>query len=192
MHFSQELHLTCYEGVVVISHELRVNQRIRVKEIRLIGPEGEQMGVVSTQDALQRAQEFGLDLVEVAQSSVPPVCRIMDYSKYKYDQEKKAKEARKHQRVMHSKEIKIKPRIEEHDYQVKLYHLKRFLARGDKAKLTMTFRGREMSHMDIGKKVMDRVISDLVGVGEIEKGPTREGRNIIINFMPHGGGQKAK
>lgn len=161
-----------------------------MKEVRLIGPDGEQMGVVPTQDALQRALEFGLDLVEVAQNATPPVCRIMDYSKYKYDQEKKAKEARKHQRVMHSKEIKIKPRIEEHDYQVKLYHLKRFLTRGDKAKLTMTFRGREMSHMDIGKKVIDRIVVDLAGVGEVEKGPTREGRNITVNFVPRSGGQK--
>ena len=173
-----------YKEVVIIPRELRVNQRIRIKEVRLIGPDGEQMGVVSTRDAFQKAQEVGLDLVEVAPSAVPPVCRIMDYSKYKYDQEKKAREARRHQRIMHLKEIKIKPNIEEHDYQVKLYHLRRFLTRGDKAKLTMTFRGREMSHMDIGKKVLDRIISDLVEVGEIEKGPVREGRNIIVNFIP--------
>jgi translation initiation factor IF-3 len=170
--------------VIDISRELRVNQRIRIKEVRLIGPEGEQMGVVPTQEAMQKAQELGLDLVEVAPSATPPVCRIMDYSKYKYEQEKKEKEARRHQHVMHLKEIKIKPNIEEHDYQVKLFHLKRFLARGDKAKLTMTFRGREISHMDIGKKVMDRVISDLAEVGEIENGPIREGRDIIINFIP--------
>ena len=170
--------------MVNIPYEARVNQRIRIKEVRLIGAGGEQLGVVSTPDALQKAQEIGLDLVEVASQAKPPVCRIMDYSKYKYDQEKKAKEARKHQRIIHLKEIKIKPNIEEHDYQVKLYHLRRFLTRGDKAKLTMTFRGREMSHMDIGRKVLDRVVSDLVEVGEMEKGPAREGRNIIINFIP--------
>ena len=142
------------------------------------------MGIVHTADALQKAQEVSLDLVEVAGAANPPVCRIMDYSKFKYDQEKKAKEARKHQRVMHLKEIKIKPRIEEHDYQVKLFHLKRFLSRGDKAQLTMVFRGREMSHMDIGKKVLDRAVSDLLEVGEVEMGPKKEGRNIIVNFAP--------
>jgi len=178
--------------VVFISRELRVNQRIRIKEVRLIGPDGEQMGVVATQDALQKAKESGLDLVEVAASANPPVCRIMDYSKYKYDQEKKSKESRKHQRVVHLKEIKIKPNIEEHDYQVKLHHLKRFLARGDRAKLTMSFRGREMSHMDIGKKILDRIISELVEVGEIEKGPTREGRSISVSFIPRPTGQKVK
>lgn len=170
--------------MIDISRELRVNQRIRIKEVRLIGPEGEQMGVVPTQEALQKAQENGLDLVEIAPNATPPVCRIMDYSKYKYDQEKKAKEARKHQHIMHLKEIKMKPNIEEHDYQVKLFHLKRFLTRGDKAKLTMTFRGREISHMDIGKKVLDRAIADLSNVGDIETGPTREGRDIVINFIP--------
>ncbi len=170
--------------MVDIPREPRANQRIRVKEVRLIGANGEQMGKVLTQDALQKARELDLDLVEVASQASPPVCRIMDYSKFKYDQEKKAKEARRHQRIMHLKEIKIKPNIEEHDYQVKLYHLKRFLARGDKAKLTMTFRGREMSHMDIGRKVLDRVVSDLTEVGELEKAPAREGRNIIVNFVP--------
>ncbi len=174
--------------MIVISRELRINQRIRIKEVRLIGPEGEQMGIVSTQDALQKAKESGFDLVEVAGQAKPPVCRIMDYSKYKYEQEKKAKEARKHQKIMHLKEIKIKPRIEEHDYQVKLYHLKRFLKRGDKAKLIMVFRGREMSHIEIGKKVVDRVISDLMEVGEIEKGPTRDGRNIMVYFTPRAAG----
>ena len=170
--------------MVIISRELRVNQRIRIKEVRLIGPDGEQMGTVLTSDALQKAKEVGLDLVEVASQTSPPVCRIMDYSKYKYDQEKKEKESRKHQKIVHLKEIKIKPNIEEHDYQVKLHHLKRFLTRGDKAKLTMTFRGREMSHMDIGRKVLDRMVSDLNEAGEIEKGPTRDGRNIIVYFIP--------
>ena len=170
--------------MVFISKDLRINQRIRVKEVRLIGPEGEQMGIVNTQDALLKAEESGLDLVEVSGQSAPPVCRIMDYSKYKYEQEKKEKESRKHQKIVHLKEIKMKPNIEEHDYQVKLYHMKRFLTRGDKAKLTMIFRGREMSHMDIGKKIMSRIVSDLSEVGEVEKGPMMEGRSIIIYFMP--------
>ncbi|MDP2921341.1 MAG: translation initiation factor IF-3 [Candidatus Omnitrophota bacterium] len=170
--------------MICISKDLRINQRIRVKEVRLIGAESEQMGIVNTQDALQKAEELGLDLVEVAGQSSPPVCRIMDYSKYKYEQEKKEKEARKHQKVVHLKEIKMKPNIEEHDYQVKIHHMRRFLERGDKAKLTMMFRGREMSHLDIGKKVVDRVIADLGEVGEIEKGPMMEGRSIFIYFMP--------
>jgi len=170
--------------VIVISRELRINQRIRVKEVRLIGPDGEQMGVVPTSEALAKAQEIGLDLVEVAPTATPPVCRIMNYSKYKYEQEKKEKEARKHQHIMHLKEIKMKPNIEEHDYQVKLFHIKRFLSRGDKVKLTMTFRGREISHIDIGKKVIDRVISDTVDLGEIENGPVQEGKDIIVNFIP--------
>jgi len=161
-----------------------MNQRIRVQEVRLVGPGGEQMGVVPTQDALQKAQELDFDLVEVAGQATPPVCRIMDYSKYKYDQDKKAKEARKHQKIVHLKEIKIKPHIEEHDYQVKLYHLKRFLSRGDRARVTMVFRGREMSHMEIGKKILNRVVSDLVEVGEVESGPKREGRSIMVNFVP--------
>jgi len=169
--------------VIRISKDLRINQRIRVKEVRLIGPESEQMGIVNTQDALQKAEEYGLDLVEVSGQSSPPVCRIMDYSRYKYEQEKKEKEARKHQKTAHLKEIKMKPNIEEHDYQTKLHHIKRFLERGDKAKLTMTFRGREMSHMDIGKKIMTRVVADLNEVGEVEKGPMMEGRNIMIHFM---------
>lgn len=170
--------------MICISKELKINQRIRVKEVRLIGPDGEQMGIVNTQDALKKAEDAGLDLVEVAGQTAPPVCRIMDYSKYKYEQEKKEKEARKNQKVVHLKEIKIKPNIEEHDYQVKLYHLKRFLTRGDKAKLTLTFRGREMSHMDIGRKLLDRMIADLTDVGELEKAPVLEGRNIIVNFLP--------
>lgn len=142
------------------------------------------MGIVPTVEALQKAQEVGLDLVEVASQASPPVCRIMDFSKYKYDQEKKAKEARKHQKVVHLKEIKLKPNIEEHDYQVKLHHLKKFLTRGDKTKVTMIFRGREMSHIDIGKKVLDRIVSDLADTGELEKSPTREGRSITLNFIP--------
>jgi len=170
--------------VIVISREIRVNNRIRIKEVRLIGPDGEQMGIVATQEALQKAQEVGLDLVEVADQARPPVCRIMDYSKYKYDQEKKSRESRKHQKVVHTKEIKIKPNIEEHDYQVKIHHLKKFLTRGDKAQVTMVFRGREMSHMDLGKKILDRVVLDLLEVGEVESSPKREGRSIMVHFLP--------
>jgi translation initiation factor IF-3 len=147
-----------------------------VREVRLIGEESEQLGVVPIQDALKRAEDAGLDLVEVASSSVPPVCRIMDYPRYKYEQEKKEKEARKKQRVIHIKEIRIGPKIGEHDYQFKLRFLEDFLKRGDKVKITMKFRGREMAHMDLGRKILDRLASDISSLGEIEESPKLEGR----------------
>ncbi len=160
---------------------------IRSKEVRLIGPNGEQIGVVPVQEAQRKAYEEGLDLVEVAPQVMPPVCRIMDYNKYKYEQEKRAKEAKKHQKIIHIKEIKFKPNIEEHDYQVKLHHLKRFFTKGDRAKVTMIFRGREITHMELGRRVIDRLISDLAEIGEVEKGPILEGKNLIVFFTPKKG-----
>jgi translation initiation factor IF-3 len=138
--------------------------------------------VITTQEALRRAEEAGLDLVEVAPTATPPVCRIMDYPKYKYEQEKKEKEAHKKQKVVHIKEVRFGPKIGEHDYQFKLKNLEDFLKRGDKVKITMMFRGREMSHVDIGRKVLDRLASDISAVGEIEEAPKMEGRfiNMII------------
>lgn len=130
------------------------------------------------------AREKLLDLVEVAPTTTPPVCRIMDYSKYKYEQERKERRARRHQRTGHLKEIRINPKIEEHDYQVKLHHLQRFLKRKDKAKVTVIFRGREMAHQEFGRRIMDRLIKDLSDVGEVEKGPMREGRFLITIFAP--------
>lgn len=123
-----------------------------------------------------------MDLVEIAPTAVPPVCRIMDYSKYKYEQEKREKEARKKQKVVHIKEIRLGPKIEEHDYQFKLKNLQEFLKRGDKVKVTMMFRGREMAHVDLGRKILDRLSSDISSVGEIEESPRLEGRfiNMII------------
>ena len=134
------------------------------------------------QEGLQKAQESALDLVEVAPQVKPPVCRIMDYSKYKYDQEKKEKLAKKHQKKSKLKEIKLRPKIEEHDYQVKLKQLEKFLGRGDKVKITLAFRGREMAHQELGKKVVDRVIKDMAPFGVVEKGPISEGRfiNLIV------------
>ena len=129
---------------------------------------------------MKRAEEAGLDLVEVAPTAVPPVCRIMDYSKYKYEQEKREKEAKKKQRVIHIKEIRMSPKIGEHDYQFKLKNLEDFLKRGDKVKVTMMFKGREMTHMDIGRKVLDRLSSDISSVGEIEETPRLEGRIISM------------
>ena len=157
---------------------MRINSRIRAREVRAIGEAGEQLGVLTTQEALKRAEEAGLDLVEVAPTAVPPVCRIIDYSKYKYEQEKREKEARKKQRVIHIKEVRMGPKIGEHDYQFKLRNLEDFLKRGDKVKVTMMFRGREMAHVNLGRKIFDRLASDISAVGEIEEQPRLEGRII--------------
>jgi translation initiation factor IF-3 len=159
---------------------LRVNGRIRAKEVRVVGEAGEQLGVMTVQDALKRAEEAGFDLVEVAPTAVPPVCRIIDYSRYKYEQEKREKEARKKQKVVHIKELRLGPKIGEHDYQFKLRHLEDFLKRGDKVKVAMMFRGREMTHTDIGRKILDRLASDISAIGEIEEAPRLEGRVISM------------
>ena len=148
----------------------------------MIADNGDQLGVLGIQDALKKAEEAGLDLVEIAPTAVPPVCRIMDHSKYKYEQEKKEKEAKKKQKVVHIKEIRMGPKIGEHDYQFKLRHLTDFLKKGDKVKVTMIFRGREMAHIDLGRKILDRLASDISALGEIEEQPRLEGRfiNMII------------
>ena len=138
------------------------------------------MGVLTVPDALKRAEEAGLDLVEVAPTAVPPVCRIMDYSKYKYEQEKSEKEARKKQKVVHIKEVRLSPKIGEHDYQFKFKNLTDFLKRGDKVKVTMMFKGRQMAHMDLGRKILDRLSSDISAIGEIEERPKLEGRIIMM------------
>lgn len=135
---------------------------------------------MTTQEALKLAEEAGLDLVEVAPTATPPVCRIMDYAKYKYEQEKREKEARKKQRVIHIKEVRLSPKIGEHDYQFKLKNLEEFLKRGDKVKVTMMFKGREMAHMDLGRKILDRLSSDISSIGEIEESPRLEGRIITM------------
>jgi translation initiation factor IF-3 len=138
--------------------------------------------VLPTPEALKKAEDAGLDLVEIAPSATPPVCRIMDYSKYKYEQEKKEKEAHKKQKIVHIKEIRFGPKIGEHDYQFKLKNAEDFLKRGDKVKITMMFRGREMAHVDLGRKVLDRLAGDISAVGEIEEAPRMEGRfyNMVI------------
>jgi translation initiation factor IF-3 len=146
--------------------------------VRVIGDSGEQLGVMTVQEALKRAEEAGFDLVEVAPTAAPPVCRIIDYSRYKYEQEKREKEARKKQKVVHIKELRLGPKIGEHDYQFKLRYLEDFLKRGDKVKVTMMFRGREMAHIDLGRKILDRLASDISAIGEIEEAPRLEGRII--------------
>lgn len=157
---------------------------IRVPQIRVIGAEGEQLGVMRPEEGLRRAREAGFDLVEVASSASPPVCRIMDYSKYKYDQEKKEREARKRQHVIRVKEIRIKPRIEEHDYRTKLDHARKFLAEGNKVKWTLMFRGREIAHVELGRQLLDKIIQDTVDISEVEMVPKKEGRFIFMVLTP--------
>ncbi|MFH1594706.1 MAG: translation initiation factor IF-3 [Candidatus Omnitrophota bacterium] len=163
---------------------MRVNARIRVQSVRLVGEDGKQSGVVDTRDALKMAEDVGLDLVEVAPNVTPPVCRIMDYSKFKYEQEKREREAKKKQHVTHLKELKIGPKIEEHDYRVKLHHLEKFLKRGDKVKISMRFRGRQMAHVDLGRSILDKLIKDAALFGEAERAPVLDGRMMTMVFTP--------
>jgi len=158
----------------------RVNNQIRVPQVRVIGPEGEQLGILPTAEAIARSAALEMDLVEVASTAEPPVCRIMDYGKFKYQQQKRAQEAKKKQTVIQIKEIKIRPKIDEHDYQFKLEHVKRFLREGDKAKVSVLFRGREIVHRDLGQKLLDRFIEDTKEFGDIESAPKMEGRMLIM------------
>lgn len=157
-----------------------MNEQIRAEEIRLIDAEGEMIGVVSVKEGLDRAEEAGLDLVEVSPNATPPVCKILDYGKYKYEQQKKANEARKKQKTVDVKEVKLRPGIEEHDYQVKFRNAKRFLEHGDKVKVTMRFRGREMAHQEIGMEVLNRMKEDLAEVSKVDLEPKMEGRQVIM------------
>jgi translation initiation factor IF-3 len=150
----------------------------------LIDAEGGQVGIVSLDEARERATVAGLDLVEVAPDARPPVCRLMDYGKFKYEEARKAREARKKQHTMQVKEVKYRPGIEEHDYDFKTRHVRRFLEDGDKVKVTMMFRGRQMSHPEIGLEVLERVLGDVEDVGKIESQPVREGRTMIMVLAP--------
>jgi len=163
---------------------LRVNERIRISQIRVIGPDGAQLGVMSPTDALKIAREQGLDLVEVAPQVNPPVCRILDFNKFKYEEARREREGRKKRHVSRLKEVKFKPRIAEHDYQVKLGMLKRFLLRGDKAKVTMVYRGRELAHTELGRRILDRLVGDLQSIGKVERNPLLEGRFMTMVFGP--------
>ncbi len=153
---------------------------IKLKEVRVINSDGEQLGVLDTRDAIKRAEEQGLDLVEVAPTAKPPVCRIMDFGKYKYEMAKKAAESRKHQTVIVVKEIKLRPRTDEHDVNFKLNNIKRFLEEGNKVKVTVMFRGREMAHIDHGRKVLERIVSELQNDAVVESSPRLEGRNMTL------------
>jgi translation initiation factor IF-3 len=158
----------------------RVNEQIRAPEIRVIDEKGEMQGVMSVAQALKLAEEAGLDLVEVSPGAAPPVCKILDYGKYKYEQQKKAAEARKNQKIIDVKEIKIRPNIEKHDYEVKMRNARRFLGDGDKVKVTMRFRGREMSHHDIGRDLLNRMVEELKDIAKLEMSPRMEGRQMMM------------
>ena len=162
----------------------RVNQKIRALKVRLVDEEGNQLGVVGISDAIEKAMDRGLDLVEVAPNNDPPVCRIMDYSKYKYEQEKKKKLAKKKQHVTHMKEVRFKIRIEEHDYQVKLKRIKEFLEDKDKVRVSLRFRGREMAHQELGKELLDRIAADVAALGEMESRPKMMGKTLSMTINP--------
>jgi translation initiation factor IF-3 len=161
-----------------------LNDRIRSPQVRLIGPDGDQIGLIPTQEALRRARELDLDLVEVAPQAQPPVCRIMDYGKFKYEEARKARKAKKKQHTVQVKEVKFRPGIEEHDFEFKLRHARRFLDEGNKVKATMMYRGRQITHAEIGREVLLRVAQELEEVGKIEAHPNLEGRNMTMILAP--------
>ncbi len=163
---------------------MRVNDEIDAPQVRLIGPEGQQVGIVPLRQALAVAEEAGLDLVEIAPTANPPVCKVMDYGKYKYQEQKKAQEARAKQKQIQVKEIKIRPGTDENDYQIKLRNLRRFLADGDKAKVTLRFRGREMAHQELGMRQLERIQQDLADIGMVEQMPKLEGRQMVMVIAP--------
>ncbi len=161
-----------------------MNDEIDVPQVRVIDAKGENHGVISLEDALEIADEAGLDLVEVSPQVSPPVCKVLDYGKYKYEQQKKANEARKKQKTIDVKEIKMRPSIDEHDYQVKMKNVRKFLNHGDKVKMTIRFRGREMAHQDLGLRVLTRVREELEEIIKIEQMPKTEGRLMVMMITP--------
>ncbi|MCS6922566.1 MAG: translation initiation factor IF-3 [Elioraea sp.] len=162
----------------------RVNEEIRIPQVRLIGPDGEMIGIVPTREALWRARDLGLDLVEISPNADPPVCKILDFGKYKYEQQKKKSEARKKQKIVEVKEIKIRPNIDDHDYDVKMRQAKGFIQEGDKVKVTLRFRGRELAHIDLGMKVLERVKNELDPIAKVEQMPRMENKQMIMVLTP--------
>jgi translation initiation factor IF-3 len=162
----------------------RINEEIRAREVQLIDNTGDNKGAVDIQIALSMAEAVGLDLVEIAPNSNPPVCKILDYGKYKYQAQKKAAEARKKQKVVEVKEIKLRPMIDDHDYDVKMRSMRRFFEEGDKVKITLRFRGREMAHQELGFKLLDRVKADVGPLAKVESEPRFEGRQMIMVLAP--------
>lgn len=176
--------LFIFGGEFLISKDWRVNEEIRVKEVRLVSADGEQLGIVPIREALELSQEKELDLVEVAPSAKPPVCRLMDYGKFKFEQSKREKEARKKQKIISVKEVKMRPNIDEHDFQVKAKNARKFLNSGDKVKLTIMFRGRQITHPELGEKLSLKLAEQLSDISTVEKQPKIEGRNMTTIFVP--------
>jgi len=172
------------EETVIAAQQERRNEEITAPEVRLIAPDGEQVGVISRDEALERAQDAGLDLVEVAPQAKPPVCKIMDYGKHLFEKSKAQQLARKKQKQIQVKEVKFRPGTEEGDYQTKLRNLKRFLEEGDKVKITLRFRGREMRHQELGRRLLDRVNTDLEELASVEQMPKLEGRQMVMVMAP--------
>ena len=166
------------------SQQFRINEKIRVPQIRVVDDEAGQLGIMTPEEALVIARSKELDLVEVAPTATPPVCRIMNYGKFQYQRSKRAHEAKKHQKQVIVKEVKFRPRTDEHDYQFKKEHIVRFLSEGNKTKATVVFRGREMTHQDIGQRLMMRLMNDLVDVAEVERQPKMEGYAMVAILMP--------
>ncbi|WP_297453201.1 translation initiation factor IF-3 [Persephonella sp.] len=166
--------------------ELRINNQIRAKEVRLIDEKGQNLGIVPIEEALRLAEEKNLDLVEVSPNANPPVCKIMDYGKYKFEQKKKEKEAKKKQKakMQNVKEIKFRIKIEDHDYQTKVRHIREFIEHGDKVKVWIWFRGRENVHPELGEKLANRIIEDVSDIAKVEKPPKKEGRNMLFTLVP--------
>ena len=162
----------------------RINGAIRVPKVRCIDPDGNQLGIIDTRDAIEKAGDFGLDLVEVQPNAEPPVCKILDYGKYKYEAQKRANEARKKQKTIEVKEIKFRPNIDEHDYQVKMRNVTKFLNGGDKVKVTLRFRGREMAHQELGANVLARVREETEELAKVEAMPKMEGRQMVMVLAP--------
>lgn len=173
-----------WRGTIAQDKKQRVNGEINAPEVRLVGEDGEQLGIVSLNAALSIAEEAGLDLVEIAPMAKPPVCKVMDYGKFKYQEQKKAHEARLKQKQVQVKEIKLRPGTDENDYQIKLRNLKRFLEDGDKCKVTLRFRGREMAHQEFGLRQLERIKADLEELGQVEQMPKMEGRQMIMVIAP--------
>ena len=167
--------------------QYRVNRRIRVPQVRVIGDDGSQLGVLNTDDALRRAEDAGLDLVEVSPKAMPPVCKIMDYGKFKYENAKKTKDARKHQSTTTTKEIKFRPKTDDHDFDFKVKHIRRFLMEGNKAKLAVIFRGREIVHPETGQDVLKRVVEATSDIAQVEQAPLMEGRRMLMIIAPRVG-----
>lgn len=168
----------------VISREHQINDEIRAREVRLVGAEGEQIGIKPLREALQLATEANMDLVNVAPTAKPPVCRIMDYGKFRYEQQKKEKEARKNQKIVDLKEVWFRANIEEHDYQVKYRNVVKFLSEGDKVKASVRFRGREITHAAIGQRILERLSKEVAEICNVERAPKLEGRSMIMILAP--------